>query len=188
MSDRPYHHGNLPREVLDNALSLTEEFGPTGWSLRRLARRAGVSHTAVAHHFGDKTGVLTALATEGFRMQTERLAAVYEGTGNFLEMGVAYVRFAVEHSAHFTVMYRPELHHRDEPDLVAAKKEASAVLYPPASLAAGMGRADRTPGLAAWSLVHGLATLWLNDALPPDLGNDVDDVTRSIARHLFIRV
>ena len=66
--------------------------------MRELARRAGVSHTAPAHHFGDKTGLLTAIATEGNQLLGEALRNAREA-GGFLEVGLAYVRFAVEHPA-----------------------------------------------------------------------------------------
>ncbi len=63
---RAYHHGDLRRALLAAALEAIEESGPAALSLRDLARRAGVSHAAPAHHFGDKAGLLTALAAEGF--------------------------------------------------------------------------------------------------------------------------
>ena len=64
----PYHHGNLRRALLDAALESIAAAGPAALSLRELARRVGVSHAAPAHHFGDKAGLLTALATEGYRV------------------------------------------------------------------------------------------------------------------------
>jgi AcrR family transcriptional regulator len=111
---RPYHHGNLRRVVLDAALVEIAERGPMQLSLRELARRAGVSHAAPAYHFGDKTGLPTAVAAEGF----ERLGdALSEGrdAGGFLEIGLAYIRFAVSNPAHFEVMFRPELYRADDP-------------------------------------------------------------------------
>jgi tetracycline repressor-like protein len=107
---RPYHHGDLPRALLDAAIQAILEVGPAAVSLRDLARRAGVSHAAPAHHFGDKAGLLTAVATDGFRRLAATLRETYQATGSFLEVGVAYVRFAVTHRAHFEVMFRPELY------------------------------------------------------------------------------
>ena len=74
---RPYHHGNLRAVLLEAALAEIAERGPQALSLRELARRAGVSHAAPAHHFGDKPGLLTAIAAEGFR----RLAVVLGEAG-----------------------------------------------------------------------------------------------------------
>ena len=90
--------------------------------MRDLARRVGVSHAAPVHHFGDKAGLLTAVATEGFRKLGDELERTYADTGSFLEMGVAYVRFAVAERAYFEVMYRPELYHADDAGLERARR------------------------------------------------------------------
>jgi AcrR family transcriptional regulator len=185
---RPYHHGDLPRALLDAAIQAILEVGPAAVSLRDLARRAGVSHAAPAHHFGDKAGLLTAVAADGFRRLAATLREAHQATGSFLEVGVAYVGFAVTHRAHFEVMFRPELYHTDDPELVRARDAARALLYPPAAEAATSpnGRDDGVrAAVAAWSLVHGLATLWLNHNLPPQLGDDPQQITREVARHLF---
>ena len=184
---RPYHHGDLPRALLDAAIQAIAEVGPAAVSLRDLARRTGVSHAAPAHHFGDKAGLLTAVAADGFRRLAATLRETYEATGSFLELGVAYVRFAVTHRAHFEVMFRPELYHTDDPELIQAREQARSLLYPPAAEAAtSPNGADAVrAGVAAWSLVHGLATLWLNQNLPPELGEDPEQIAREVAHYLF---
>ena len=184
---RPYHHGDLPRALLEAALQAIAEVGPAAISLRDLARRTGVSHAAPAHHFGDKAGLLTAVATDGFRRLAATLGEAHQASGSFLEVGVAYMRFAVTHRAHFEVMFRPELYRTDDPELVQAREQARALLYPPAAEAANApdSGGDIRAGVAAWSLVHGLATLWLNHNLPPQLGDDPEQITREIARYLF---
>jgi hypothetical protein len=107
-------------------------------------------------------------------------------TGSFLEVGVAYVRFAVTHRAHFEVMFRPELYRNDDPELVRAREQTRSLLYPPAAEAANEAGADDVrAAVAAWSLVHGLATLWLNHNLPPQLGDDPEQIAREVARYLF---
>jgi AcrR family transcriptional regulator len=183
---RPYHHGDLPRVLLDTATQAILEVGPAAVSLRDLARRAGVSHAAPAYHFGDKAGLLTAVAAEGFERLTATLREAYQTTGSFVEVGVAYVRFAVTHRAHFEVMFRPELYRTDDPDLVRARDAARSLLYPPAAAVASSPDGDQVrAAVAAWSLVHGLATLWLNRNLPPQLGDDPEQITREVARYLF---
>ena len=181
---RPYHHGDLPRVLLEAAVAAIDEVGPAALSLRDLARRAGVSHAAPAHHFGDKAGLLTAVATDGFRGLAATLGDAYRATGSFLEVGVAYARFAVTHRAHFEVMFRPELYRADDPALAQARDAARSLLYPPAAEAAGGGD-DLRAAVAAWSLVHGLVTLWLNGNLPPQLGDDPEQLVREVARYLF---
>lgn len=183
-----YHHGNLAQTVLDAAVEAVTESGPEKLSMRDLARRAGVSHAAPAHHFGDKAGLLTAVAVQGFNLLAESLNAEQQRSGDFLEVGVAYVRFGVEHRAHFEVMFRPDLYHADDRGVVAARQRATDALYGGVvSVTHGQQTDQDTQlgGIAAWSLVHGFATLWLNEAFPPWLGSDIDVAARAVARQLF---
>ncbi|TDD31713.1 TetR/AcrR family transcriptional regulator [Actinomadura sp. KC06] len=186
MTDQPsYHHGNLRRAVLDAAVEAIAEQGTAAWSLRQLARRAGVSHAAPAHHFGDKAGLLTAVAAEGYA----RFADALEAAGDDLhDTGLAYVRFAVEHRAYFEVMFTPALYRADDPEVTAARDRAERVLAAGVrGLAAGERPEDeRTAGLAAWSIVHGFAHLWLSGALS-GVGDDPVEAARPVIRLLFER-
>jgi AcrR family transcriptional regulator len=177
---RSYHHGDLRAALLRAAVDAIGQAGPAGMSLREVARRAGVSHAAAAYHFGDKAGLLTAVAAQGYRMLTQELQDARDSGRGFLEVGVAYVRFAVSHRAHFEVMYRPELYRPDDAEVLEARAGAAVFLYGTNSPDAGQLAA----GAAAWSLVHGLATLWLNGNLPSELGTDPEEITRRIARYL----
>ncbi len=185
MSKVAYHHGDLRRALLASAAAVIDESGVAALSMRDLARRAGVSHAAPAHHFSDKAGLLTALAVEGYDL----LAGALTAADSFLESGVAYVRFAVNHRAHFEVMFRPDLYHAEDPALVAARNRAGAALYTGAGElpdAAADPGALRETGLAAWSMAHGFATLWLSGALP-DVGADPGDAARAVLAHLAPR-
>ncbi len=182
-TSRPYHHGNLRRELLDTALAAIAAQGPVAFSLRDLARRAGVSHAAPAHHFGDKAGLLTAIATEGY----ERLGSALRGAtraGGFLEVGLAYIEFAISNPAHFAVMFRPDLYHRDDPDLRSARTATTELLYGPAG-AAYPDRDAMRVGLAGWSFAHGFAELWLSGNLQHRLGDDPLRAARAVASVLF---
>ncbi|MFI0482898.1 TetR/AcrR family transcriptional regulator [Actinomadura sp. 9N215] len=184
MTDQPsYHHGNLRRAVLDAAVEAIAEQGPATWSLRELARRAGVSHAAPAHHFGDKAGLLTAVAAEGYA----RFADALEAAGDDLyELGLAYVRFAVGHRAYFEVIFTPALYRADDPEVSAARDRADRILAAGVrDLAPGADpEGARTRGLAAWSIVHGFAHLWLSGALS-GLGDDPVEAARPVIRLLF---
>lgn len=173
---RTYHHGDLRRAILSAALEVIRNDGVAAISLRDLARRAGVSHAAPAHHFKDKAGLLTAIAAEGFELLAAVLTAVPAGTAHRLrDMGARYVEFALSHPAHFEVMFRPQLLRGDDPELTAAKERASRALYSGVEdlPAARRGPDVRRAGLAAWSLAHGFATLRLSGSLP---ALDVDPV------------
>lgn len=179
MTDRPYHHGDLRRTALAAAAdAITQGGGLAALSLRDVARRAGVSHAAFKNHFGSKPGLLTALAAEGFDKLTDALHAAGD---DLLEAGVAYVRFAVRHPAHFEVMFRPALLHTDDPDLMAARERADHALT--AALASS---ATETTELAAWSVVHGFANLWISGALPHGPGTDPGDAARPVIRLLSL--
>lgn len=182
MTPQPYHHGDLRRALLTTAAEAIAEGGPAALSLRDLARRVGVSHAAPAHHFGDKTGLLTAIAAEGLDLLADEL----EGAGgDILAAGRAYVRFAVTHRAHFEVMFQPSLLRFDAPELVVARQRAGQALRD--ALADPRVPADdqENARLAAWSIVHGFATLWLAGALPAELGDDAPAAAAGVIRLLF---
>ncbi len=187
VSPGAYHHGNLRTALVDAAVEVISEVGPAAMSLREVARRAGVTHAAANYHFGDKAGLLTELAADGYRRLGADLevAASSAGVGRseaFLEVGVAYVRFAVNHPAHFEVMYRPELYHSQDSKLREAKTATARMLYG----SEHPNKEQLAAGVAAWSIVHGLATLWLNGDLPVQLGADIEDITRRVAAHLRV--
>jgi AcrR family transcriptional regulator len=188
MADKSaYHHGDLRRAVLVAAAQMIAEGGASQLNLREVARRAGVSHAAPAYHFGDKPGLLTALATQGYEMLADSLGTG-PGQDELKEMGVRYVEFAAEHPAHFEVMFRPDLYRAGDPDLVAARTRAREHLHAGVGMVPARRRGDdtRTAGLAAWLLAHGFATLWRSGSLAPVVGDqDPEDVFRATAALLF---
>jgi len=180
-----YHHGNLRAQVLSSAVDMIASDGPDTLSLRELARQAGVSHAAPAHHFGDRQGLFTAVAAEGFELMAQALEPSVK-TGRFDRTAVAYVRFAVAHRGHFAVMFRPDLLDRDEERLASARRRTSRLLgaglesVPDASVHVSRPDARR----AAWALVHGVATLWLAGELPD---TNPERVALSAAHQLFAK-
>ncbi len=140
-----------------------------------------MSHAAPAHHFGDKSGLLTVVAAEGYTLFADALAAAGD---DLLEMGSAYVRFAVEHRGYFGVMFRPELYHADDSEVSAARERANMVLAKGATTVPVDASRARDAQLAAWSIVHGFAALWLSGALPADLGDDPVAAARPVLRVL----
>ena len=141
--------------------------------MREVARRAGVSHAALAYQFGDKAGLFTAIAIEGFRQAAATISEHALGSDAFISGGIAYVAFALSHPGHFEIMFRPDLYHRDDQQLVHARNAAFDVLYGSARSSAGSECADiEALAITGWSLVHGLATLWLTANLDDRLDLD----------------
>ncbi|MGH3451336.1 MAG: TetR/AcrR family transcriptional regulator [Haloechinothrix sp.] len=187
-SDRSYHHGDLRRALLTAAVEVIAEHGPAYVSLRELARRAGVTHAAPAHHFTDKAGLLTALAVQGNDMLADSLEDALAVTPiDLTELGVRYVRFAAEFPAHFEVMYRPDLYHRDDPELVAARTRTGEVLrIGVAAMGSRTGGDPELAGLAAWMMAHGFAALRQSGNLDAAVGDrDPEDVFRAAAGLMF---
>jgi AcrR family transcriptional regulator len=163
LRNRPYHHGNLAAAALAAAEAEIALHGIAEASLRKVADRAGVSHTAVGKRFGDKAGLLAALAAEGYRVLGERLGAA---AGDMRAMGRAYVEFAVRRPALFSVMFQPTVYRADDPGVVAARAATTALLRQ------GVGQATDSPTSAAafgaWAFVHGIAALVLGGAIEGD--------------------
>ncbi len=185
--ERPYHHGDLRRVIMNAALVEITERGPLTLSLRELARRADVSHAAPAYHFGDKAGLLTAIATEGFELLGQALVDAIRDArkrAGFLEAGLAYIRFALSHPAHFDVMFRPDLYRGDDPKLTAARTATTRLLYGPAADTFPDSDALKT-GLAGWAFAHGFASLWVSGNLQRRVGDDPIAAARAVASTLF---
>jgi AcrR family transcriptional regulator len=174
----PYHHGHLREALLAAALTLAEERGLQGVTLREVARQAGVSHAAPYHHFTDKAALVEALAVAGFERLTTALRAAVAGApeddlARLAATGSAYVRFALEQPAAFRIMFRPELRSGDvapvdSPAITAAGRVAFEVLRTEVvrGQTAGLLRPDSPEELAltAWSVMHGLSTLIIDGA------------------------
>ncbi len=169
-----YHHGNLRRALLDEALATIRAEGVDGLTLREIGARLGVSRTALYRHFADKRALLSGVATEGFRCLRQQLVTAWEDGGHgfaaFESMGAAYVRFAVANPAYYRVMFGGFVDPKTcKPELAAeaagafqALVDALATLQPD-----GMMRAEETVTMArfVWAVVHGVAMLGIDGQL-----------------------
>jgi AcrR family transcriptional regulator len=160
-----YHHGDLRAAVLRTAGEILEKEGLDAVTLREVARRAHVSHSAPSRHFPDREALLAALAGEGFVAlgEAQRRAAA---TGGARGLGEAYVQFALDHPQRFRLMFGGRIAVTSHPALKeAALRTFNAVAEVLASRVPGP--AARDAAVAAWSLVHGLAMLLLDDRIAP---------------------
>ena len=167
-----YHHGDLKQALIAEALKVIDEQGSAAVTTRALARRLGVSHAAPGHHFADREALLAEVASEGFRLFADTLAqaasAESDPAERLVAIGRAYLRFAADHPSYLRVMfgrgfpkgYHPPEHLRRESDRAYAVLTAVVRDLP---LALG-GDATSIDELAfgAWSLVHGMAMLWID--------------------------
>jgi AcrR family transcriptional regulator len=169
-----YHHGDLPRALLQEALRTIQAGGVEQLTLRAVGQALGVSRTALYRHFSDKQALLAAVGREGFRMLREALTAAWDehgrGREGFEAMGRAYVQFAVAHPAHYRVMFGGFLKScATDAEFVAEANGAFQVLVD--SLVdqqrAGTIRPDDPQLLARfiWSGVHGIAMLAIDGQL-----------------------
>jgi AcrR family transcriptional regulator len=166
--------GDLRARVLSASIELIEAEGLAALSLREVARRAGVSHQAPYNHFADREAILGAIAEQGFVLLGERMARARKPGAapheNIAAIGRAYVEFAVEHPAHFRVMFRPEL--VDIENCPGAKQEGDRAFHIVSEVVhevvlAGLPPVPSEEAIVTmcWSLAHGLACLILDGPL-----------------------
>src|SRR5580658_4585788 len=170
--DRP---GDLPNALLAAVEAAVQVHGVSALSLRDVTRRAGVSHGAPAHHFRNKAGLLTAFAAQGYESLARTVADEIAGAGGhdgadvLAAIGRGYVRFAVDHAAHFEVMFRLDALDVDDQAFQAASEAAYSLLTSTIEQCRAEGRlGDLDPEVvtvSAWSLVHGLAALLISGRL-----------------------
>jgi AcrR family transcriptional regulator len=193
---RPGATANVREDLLEAVGQIIRESGIGFVSLREVARRAKVSHAAPAHYFKNKSGLFTAFAAQGY----ERMAKVVletmrngasDGPTSLELVGTGYVRFAIDNPEHFTIMFRPastlEL---DNSDFLMAREAAYGVLTTAITRCGREGYLEgidpELAGAAAWSIVHGLAALWLSGRLPERIDEgDIDKLAHKVTK-LFV--
>jgi AcrR family transcriptional regulator len=194
-SRRSYHHGALRSTLLEKVGRIIREHGVGVVSIREVARRARVSHGAPAHHFRNKSGLLTAFAVQGY----DRLADTIQSTiaaarattpPEVLEaMGRGYARFAVDNPEHFRVMFPGDAIDQQDPAYIAASNRCFGPLVDIVRRAEHEGYLADDPMLvaaSAWSIVHGLAALWLSGRIQARTGAaDPDAIVKDVTR-LFV--
>ncbi len=196
---RTYHHGDLRRALIGAALELLKEEQNWMFSLREVARRAGVSHNAPYNHFADKNELLAELGAAGFVALHNRLlaatAGVHRADTALTKSGVAYVKFALENPAQYRLMFGTVLGPTDSgrpKTVVKAALEARAVLERIVQRGAisgvfsGLtnGKRIQAAVLSAWSVVHGLAMLLLDGFVEDVPPRDVDALAQTVAQTL----
>jgi len=195
VSKKPYHHGNLPRALIDAVVSLIAEKGVTALTMREVARRAQVSHNAPYAHFADLEALLVAVAQEGIWLIHQKLLEASRGEYEQpLEKLVAfcteYVRFAVEHREYYRIMFGPHIANPTERQGLA---QAALEVF---ALVTGAIKECQDEKLLnqedphiiaglAWSAVHGLANLVAEKRLPIEDLDQVDQLVRLALKNMY---
>ena len=170
-----YHHGDLRKALLDAAESELEENGIEAFSLRKVAKRAGVSHAAPAHHFGDISGLLTALAVVGNRRfiacMAEAELGAKDAEDKLVCAGVGYTHFATRHHALFRLIFTSDKVDRANPDLIAAGHDAFMHMADRVHALKGNhpmeNSAAMMDAMVIWSAAHGIADLFSSGRMIP---------------------
>lgn len=179
---RRYHHGNLKEILLASALRLMSEVGPQAFTLREVARRAGVSHNAPYRHFRDKQDLVLAVATQGFDLLTaSMIEAMSEGRTAQERLRLAgrgYVQFALRWPQHIQAMFDLPTVKGPSASASASGRRAFQTLLDAVvavQVAGGLPAGDPLPlAVVAWSGVHGLAKLAISGRLPFDTKQTVE--------------
>ena len=194
---KAYHHGDLRNALIQAGLELLSEGGAAALDLRKVARKAGVSHAAPYRHFADKQALIAAITEEGFHQLAEKIQfALHEAADDsFAQLYAtarAYVHFAAENPWLMREMFSGLTIEREAyPSLHAASKDVFT-LYVRVVLQ-GQARKEIIDGDVGemagvlWSVLHGVAMLTIENQMRPyaDGPGGIDNVTLSSVRMLY---
>lgn len=171
MTKRGYHHGNLRAALIEAALVLIAEKGPTGFTLSEAAKTADVTPAAVYRHFAGREDLLAEIARQGYEVFAALMDYAYDGgrpspLAAFEATGRAYLAFAQKYPGHYMAMFESGLNPDDHPDMRDVAAKARAVMDRAAEELIAHLPPDRRPpsGMVAahaWALSHGIVEIFL---------------------------
>lgn len=174
MPKRGYHHGNLRQALVDAALQLIEEKGPTGFTLSEAAKLAGVTPAAVYRHFAGREDLIAEAARQGYEIFADVTQYAYDkgqpsALAAFEATGRAYLAFARRYPGHYIAMFESGISVNHSPELAAISARARGVLEQAASELSRHIPADRRPPPAMvsahiWALSHGVVELFARNS------------------------
>lgn len=176
-TNRPYHHGDLRRTVIETAMSMLHEDKGWQFTLREVARRAGVSHAAPYKHFPDKAALLAEMALLGFDRLREALTAAKPPRPNslrdeFFAVARAYVRFGTSNPALYRLMFSADAGKAVDVHLSERALAAFGVVIELLERGQTEGllrkRDVRGQAAACWAQVHGITLLTIDGLLLPE--------------------
>ena len=167
-----YHHGNLPQTLISKAAEVLAEKGAEKFSMREVARRAGVAVAAPAHHFGNAKGLLTAVATRAFeRLTTEQIKAIEAAEtpeDKVVALAQTYIDMSARYPGYAAVLFRWDL--VDHEDKAHAEAAAASFDLLKETVAAAVPGETSEPHIehtskAVWAMAHGFVTLSMTDSV-----------------------
>ena len=171
MPSKKYHHGDLKNALIKAGVEILAKEGVGGLSLRKVAQRAGVSHSAPYAHFPDKQSLIAAISTEGFnQLYNELEAAIYPHAKSpkkqLVEGAQAYVRFALKNSDTFKIMFSGVLEkEKDYPSFVEISSKTFKLVVEVVQACQNAGVLPTAPAnlmaVSVWGQVHGIVSLAL---------------------------
>ena len=174
MPKRGYHHGNLRAALVEAALRLIEEKGPTGFALSEAAKQAGVTPAAVYRHFAGREDLIAEAARQGYEIFADLMEYAYEtgqpsALASFEATGRAYLAFARKYPGHYVAMFESGISIQRTPELNAAATRARAILERAAAqLSEHIPEAKRPPpqmfSAHIWAMSHGVVELFARGA------------------------
>ncbi|WP_442582667.1 TetR/AcrR family transcriptional regulator [Mesorhizobium sp. ASY16-5R] len=173
-STRPYHHGDLRRTIIETAMGMLHEDKGWQFTLREVARRAGVSHAAPYKHFPDKAALLSEMALLGFdRLREAAIKArpphPVSLRDEFLAMTRAYVQFGTSNPALYRLMFSGDAGKAADVHLNQRALAAFAVIIELLERGQAEGvlrkRDVRGQAAAAWAQMHGMTMLSIDGLL-----------------------
>jgi AcrR family transcriptional regulator len=182
MTADTYHHGNLKEALISASLEILSEKGIEGLSLRKVAKKVGVSHTAPYNHFPDKQALLAAISTAGLAQLHQTLSEKFnkfKGSSEniLLEIAWAYLQFALDDPGRFKLMFSGALEEeRDHPDYLAVSKKNIALFIEIIQYCQEFGQLQvqsvELTAIKLWSSVHGFTNLVLENQFPAEFVED----------------
>lgn len=182
MAFNTYHHGNLKDALITAGLEILSEKGIEGLSLRKVAKKVGVSHTAPYNHFADKQALLAAISTAGHEQLFKTILAVFELIKDYsddiiTEIAWTYFQFAMEDPGRFKLMFSSALEEeRDHPEYVEISMKNIALLEEIIEFCQNKGQLKEGKAeiilMKLWSSAHGFTNLMMENQFPPEYMQD----------------
>lgn len=174
MPKRGYHHGNLRQALVESALTLIEEKGPTGFTLSEAAKLAGVTPAAVYRHFAGREDLIAEAARQGYEIFADVMQYAYDSgqpsaLAAFEATGRAYLAFACKYPGHYIAMFESGISVQHSPELAAVSAKARGVLERAATDLSEHIPPEKRPPPAMfsahiWALSHGVVELFARNS------------------------